>query len=298
MGGRRAAAWAFSRWVGKRGGTGSHEERQAIEQVRRIIELHGEARFEPVGGSVRDVPNRLGWRKGEGAEREWWVPTETWKSEICDGLDPTFVARTLVKHGMLKRSDGKHLQYLVTLPNKQRARVYVLTAAILDGGEVDGRKNWVAAILGTINRKIGGSGGYRLEIKGETGGSFFDFRAGSEPPQKVFKNNDVPPVPPVYRIIEVYNGLQQQEAIAASLQIGLHPQSRGFGGERSCATCGATCRARTRKNEGGERPFDSPTRSCREITFYHPGRIAAQRSCTGHLAKDVKRAMARQLPSR
>lgn len=134
----RVAAWAFSRWVEKRGGTGSHEERQAIEQVRHIIEQHGEARFEPVIGNMRDVPNRLGWRKGEGAEREWWVLPETFKSEICDGLDPTFVARTLAKHRMLKRQDGKHLQYLVTLPNKQRARVYVLTAAILDGGEVDG----------------------------------------------------------------------------------------------------------------------------------------------------------------
>jgi uncharacterized protein (DUF927 family) len=136
---RQAAIWAFERWVEKRGGTGSHEERQAIEQVRLVIEQHGEARFEWVGnhgsteeGNVRD---RLGWRKGDDAAREWYVPPEVWKAEVCKGLDPIFVARTLHKHKMLRRPDEKNLTCGVRLGGRL-ARVYVLTAAILDSGEV------------------------------------------------------------------------------------------------------------------------------------------------------------------
>jgi uncharacterized protein (DUF927 family) len=132
---RRAAEWAFSRWIEQRGGGGSHEARQAVQQVRRMIEQHGESRFDPtergnLGPSA--VRDRLGWRKGEECEREWLVPPEVWKSEFCAGLDPTFVARTLDAQGMLRRQDTKNLACVVTLCG-QSTRVYVLTAKILDG---------------------------------------------------------------------------------------------------------------------------------------------------------------------
>jgi putative DNA primase/helicase len=137
-----AAILAFNHWVEKRGGTGSHEERQAIEQVRLIIEQHGEARFERIEGLTSGVQSgvrdRLGWRKGERADREWFVPPEVWKAEFCNGLDPVFVARTLAARGMLRRQDAKHIQCVVTLGEKQRIRAYVLTAAILDSGEGEG----------------------------------------------------------------------------------------------------------------------------------------------------------------
>jgi uncharacterized protein (DUF927 family) len=133
----QAATLAFNSWVEKRGGAGSHEERQAVEQVRLIIEQHGESRFELVAdygfaeeGKVRD---RLGWRKGDDANREWFVPPEIWKSEVCAGLDHTYVARTLEKHGMLRRQDAKNLTCVVKLGG-QSTRAYVLTAAIRDSG--------------------------------------------------------------------------------------------------------------------------------------------------------------------
>ena len=37
-----AAAWALEQWIGQRGGTEPAEARQAVEQVRRFIEAHGE----------------------------------------------------------------------------------------------------------------------------------------------------------------------------------------------------------------------------------------------------------------
>ena len=133
---RDAAAWALKQWIKGRGGTEAAEVRQAIEQVRLMIEAHGESRFQSLDDpDAKPVLNRLGWRKGAGREREWWVPPVVWKAEICAGLDAQFVARALAERGMLRRQGGNLLQCTVNLGGDQRARAYVLTAAILDGGD-------------------------------------------------------------------------------------------------------------------------------------------------------------------
>jgi putative DNA primase/helicase len=128
---RKAAVGAFRRWLETRGGTSSHEEKQAIEQVRLMMVQHGEARFECADGSLSPVRDRLGWYKGLGSQREWWVPPETWKAEFCAGLDPTSVARALEAQGMLRRQDKKNLTCVVALGGGRRTRCYVLTAAVL-----------------------------------------------------------------------------------------------------------------------------------------------------------------------
>jgi putative DNA primase/helicase len=115
-----------------RGGTEPAEVRQVIEQVRLFIEQHGDARFESTDGSdARPVANRAGWRKGSGSDREWWVPPQVWKSEICSGLDPTMVAKTLAKRGVLRQArDG--YQSVVKVAGKS-TRVYLLQAGIIEG---------------------------------------------------------------------------------------------------------------------------------------------------------------------
>ena len=132
-----AADWALEQWISQRGGTEPAEGRLAIEQVRRFIEAHGDYRFEPLDNSEnRAVPNRAGWRKGEGPEREWLIPSETWRGEICAGLDPKLVARTLWQAGMLRRaSDG--FQQVRTIDGASK-RVFVIGAAIFDGGGHEG----------------------------------------------------------------------------------------------------------------------------------------------------------------
>ena len=73
-----------------------------MAQVRLFIEQHGDSRFDPLDKpEAKPSPNRAGWRKGEGEAREWYIPPEIWKSEICQGLDPKFVARTLAERGMI-----------------------------------------------------------------------------------------------------------------------------------------------------------------------------------------------------
>ncbi len=130
-----AAAWALARWVEGRGGTEPAEVRQAIEQVRLVIEQHGEARFDPLDDpEARPVNDRLGWRKGSGAAREWWIPPQTWKAEMRAGLDPVMVARTLAERGMLRTQAARGFQCKVNLGGERRAQAYVLTAAMIDGG--------------------------------------------------------------------------------------------------------------------------------------------------------------------
>jgi putative DNA primase/helicase len=132
-----AAAWALEQWISQRGGTEPAEARQAVEQVRRFIEAHGEYRFEPLdNGGARDVPNRAGWRKDEGADREWLIPPETWRAEICAGLDPKAVARTLSEAGILRRSDDGFQQ--VRKIRGKSTRVFVIGAAIIEGAEHEG----------------------------------------------------------------------------------------------------------------------------------------------------------------
>ena len=131
---REAAAWALDQWITQRGGAEPAEIRQAIEQVRLFIEQHGEFRFAaPDGDDARSVNNRAGWRKGSGTEREWWVSPEVWRVEVCAGIDAKVAARTLAERGMLRRQADK-LQCTVKVEGIAK-RAYVLTAAILQGGD-------------------------------------------------------------------------------------------------------------------------------------------------------------------
>jgi uncharacterized protein (DUF927 family) len=102
----KAARRCFNDWLGSRGGKEAGEIQAAISQVRLFIEQHGDSRFEPISETPdRPVANRAGWRRGEGADRQWWILPETWKAEVAVGHDTTLVARALFERGMLKRQE-------------------------------------------------------------------------------------------------------------------------------------------------------------------------------------------------
>ena len=128
-----AAEAALASWVEGRGGTEGAEVREAISRVRLFIETHGDSRFEPVDKSddFRPVANRAGWRKGTGSERIWLVPAETWKTEICSGIDAGLAARVLADRGMLARGDDGFLKVHRIEGRSQRA--YTITAEIMGG---------------------------------------------------------------------------------------------------------------------------------------------------------------------
>jgi putative DNA primase/helicase len=126
-----AASWAFRQWIEGRGGVEAAEVRQAIEQVRRFIEQYGDSRFDSLAESGdRPADDRAGWRTGSGVAEEWMIPPETWKAEVCTGLDPKLVARTLSERNMLKSArDG--FQSVVKIKGTAK-RVYVVTAHIFE----------------------------------------------------------------------------------------------------------------------------------------------------------------------
>jgi putative DNA primase/helicase len=129
-----AACECFEAFLDRRGGLGRAEERYAIGRVRRFIEAHGESRFEETGDNSlhpRVVVNRAGFRQGKGEAEEWWVLPETWREEICAGLDPTQVVRILARRGMLLR-DAKGFTIVKRIEGRP-TRVYVLTSKILAG---------------------------------------------------------------------------------------------------------------------------------------------------------------------
>jgi len=128
------AKQCFRDWHVSRGGGDAAEIQSAISAVRLFIEQHGDSRFEPAAGAAdHPVGRRAGWRKGEGAEREWLIPPEVWKSEIAAGQDPKLVARVLAERGMMRRAhDG--FQCVERIQGRP-TRVYVVKAGIISEPE-------------------------------------------------------------------------------------------------------------------------------------------------------------------
>jgi putative DNA primase/helicase len=126
---RGAAAWALKQWMSMRGGSEPAEARQAVRQVRLFIEQFGESRFDPLDQpDAKPSLNRAGWRKGQGEEQEWLIPPEIWRTEICEGLNPTVVVRALSDRGMLEKAkDG--FQPVRKIEGANR-RVYVVNGRI------------------------------------------------------------------------------------------------------------------------------------------------------------------------
>jgi putative DNA primase/helicase len=158
----RAAGACFLVWLAARGGAGAAEDAIALAQVRAFLEAHSESRFTPLlpsaTGSGPSPPeltrtvNRAGWRrhakKDEGSSKnnvsdkqdvseqwEFLILPETWKSEVCKGLDGKRVAEILVERMLLLGATARHRAGLVTIPGEGKRRVYIVSGAILEGDD-------------------------------------------------------------------------------------------------------------------------------------------------------------------
>jgi uncharacterized protein (DUF927 family) len=138
-------ARCFADWLRQRGGTGSLEAIEAITSVRRFIEQHGSARFERIGdpneaGVVLPGERtlaRVGFRKTDAeGDTTYYILPESWKTEVCAGLDAGFVARVLADRQMLRKDTAGKFTRPERLPgSKGTTRCYVVTSLILGAGD-------------------------------------------------------------------------------------------------------------------------------------------------------------------
>ena len=126
----------FDSWHRDRGGDDLAEVRTAIEQIRALLERHGDGRFDPTtpDSNIRPVIDRLGYVHGKGTDREWWILPQTWRDVFCEGHDAKMIAKALVKRGLLlPGEDGKVAR--CGWINDKSTRVYVLPAKAWIEGE-------------------------------------------------------------------------------------------------------------------------------------------------------------------
>lgn len=118
-------------WLESRGGFDRHEETEMISQVKRFFEAHGMARFcNADHPDERTVPNKAGYRRDTGEGWEYFVYPETFRQEVCNGLDPSAVCKLLIDKGLMipgsDRTSGLH-----RFSGRQQ-RFYHITAAVTD----------------------------------------------------------------------------------------------------------------------------------------------------------------------
>jgi len=122
-----AAAACFQSWLLCRGTRGSSDDEMAVKQVRAFIEAHGSSRFQ---AGKEPVPNRAGFvRTRKGGDIEYWILSEVFHREVCDGFDSSMVAKALAERKHLRRSKDR-IEVKVRIPGGT-IWVYAIKASIL-----------------------------------------------------------------------------------------------------------------------------------------------------------------------
>jgi len=145
-----AAKVCFDAWLENRGGEGSLEDKQIIQQIALFFERYGESRFtrwdneEPrVDEHVPRTDNRCGFRKtetlfrhgsNESTETVYYVLPESFRTEICKGLNYKSAIKLLRELAALERSsDGKNsIPYRLPGYGKKKQRCYKIIPANLN----------------------------------------------------------------------------------------------------------------------------------------------------------------------
>lgn len=141
-----AVARCWRDWLNARGGAGSAELREAVDQVRLYLEQHGEGRFadpwtiqfDKAGNEIlpRPVINRAGFRSHhEEQGTTYLILPQVWRKEVCKGFDPTEVAKAMIERGWMLRGDGKNLAMRRKVPGEGSPRLYTITPAFLYGND-------------------------------------------------------------------------------------------------------------------------------------------------------------------
>jgi putative DNA primase/helicase len=105
--------------------------------VRKFFEQHAESRFSSWETNPIEAKtiNRTGFKRQEGDEIRFYVLPEIFKSEICAGLDYSFVARVCVAHGWIemdKEGNPTRAERLPGNSKKGTTRCYKFTSKVIE----------------------------------------------------------------------------------------------------------------------------------------------------------------------
>ena len=157
-----AAKVCFAAWLEQRGGEGSLESKQIVQQIALFFERYGESRFtrwdneEPrVDEHVPRTDNRCGFRKTEGmfkhgrdesTETIYYVLPESFRTEICKGLNFKAVLKLLRELGAIECSKDNKSSIPYRLPGygKKKQRCYKVIPANLNSDTKDAQADTAA----------------------------------------------------------------------------------------------------------------------------------------------------------
>jgi len=128
----KAAKICFESWLDNRGGEQSQESMQALKKVKSFIESHGESRFTKWGdcGQSKTI-NRVGYSKFENDEWTYYFFLESFKNEVCKGIDYKVVLEALKKHNVLIHETDRTTSK-VRAPKGKPTRFYIIKLGELD----------------------------------------------------------------------------------------------------------------------------------------------------------------------
>lgn len=123
-----AARTCFEAWLAQRGGAGAAEDRAILEQVRLFLEQHGQSRFQDVDKPDAVCVNRAGFRQTDEAGTYFYVLGESFRAEVCKGLNHRRAAAVLLEAGLLLKGDSQSFTRRppMPLPGYGRTRCYIL----------------------------------------------------------------------------------------------------------------------------------------------------------------------------
>lgn len=128
----------FSSWLEARGGSGMREEQQALTHIRKFFERDGESRFSSWNrNSIEESKtiNRAGFKRhADNGEVEFFVYPNTFRKEVCSGLDYHYVEKICMKNNILMPAADGSPTRSERLPGcNKTTRCYRFTSEVLSG---------------------------------------------------------------------------------------------------------------------------------------------------------------------
>ena len=159
----QAAKACFDAWLAARGGIGNGEVTNMLRAVKRFLEVNGEGRFtwwhrgaddhnaktlqragfrrmlndsgEPIKTNSQhavEYGDKMPAHMGDSVSVEYFILSDTFRSEVCQGFDSQAVCHVLLDHGCLIPDKGRSFDTKQRLPGLGLSWCYRVSAAIFE----------------------------------------------------------------------------------------------------------------------------------------------------------------------